>query len=157
MLIQRLQKELQDIAKNPNKYFVVAPSSDLLHWKATILGPEDTPYHNHQYHLLIDIPKNYPFSSPTVRFAQPCYHPNISTTGQICMDILSNKKWSPIQNISSVLISIISFLADPNCSSPLNAGAARIYDYDISQFNNLVQRVYQKADQQVYKDFPVLT
>lgn len=156
MSVQRLQKELKDIKKNPNRYFKVEPTSDLMQWKATILGPEDTPYENHQYHLLITIPQNYPFSAPVVRFAQPCYHPNVSTKGQICLDILKEHKWSPIQNISSILLSIISFLSDPNSSSPLNSDAARIYETDYSQYKILVSKVYLKADK-TFKDFPKLT
>lgn len=156
MSVQRLQKELKDIKKNPNRYFKVEPTSDLMQWKATILGPEDTPYENHQYHLLITIPQNYPFSAPVVRFAQPCYHPNVSTKGQICLDILKEHKWSPIQNISSILLSIISFLSDPNSSSPLNSDAARIYETDYDQYKILVSKVYLKADK-TFKDFPKLT
>lgn len=51
MSIHRLQKELRDIAQNPNKYFAVTASSNILEWKATILGPEQTPYEGHEYHL----------------------------------------------------------------------------------------------------------
>jgi len=154
-MLQRLQKELRDINKNPNKYFSVSPTSNFSVWNATILGPEKTFYENHIYHLYINIPQNYPFIAPTIKFAQPCYHPNVSTSGIICLDIL-NKKWSPIQNISSTLLSIISFLSDPNTESPLNPDAAKVYRANLIAYHNNVQKVYSKADPKFFKDFPTL-
>lgn len=105
--------------------------------------------------IYISIPNNYPFSAPVVKFAQPCYHPNVSTDGTICLDILTKKQfWTPIQNISSILISIISFLSDPNCSSPLNQDAARMHEVDSVEYAAIVKKVYHKANPKTFQKFP---
>lgn len=154
MSIQRLQKELYEIEKNPNNYFAISASYDIYQMKATIIGPEKTPYDGQEYHLYITVPKRYPFSPPIVKFAQPCYHPNVSSRGDICLDILKAEKWSPIQNISSILISIISFLSDPNTSSPLNPQAATMHDKNIEKYVETVKKVYLMRDNKSFKNFP---
>jgi ubiquitin-conjugating enzyme E2 D len=156
--LKRLQKELHDINKSQNPYFAVEASNDLMFWKATIKGPENTFYSNQIYHLTITIPNNYPFSAPKVRFMQPCYHPNISSRGDICLDIISKKqKWSPLQNITSVLLSIISFLSDPNPADPFNLEAARTYHKDKTKFAEIVKITYLCQNPKVFDSYPVIT
>jgi ubiquitin-protein ligase len=40
----------------------------------------------------------YPYQSPTVKFATPCFHPNVDTHGNICLDILK-EKWSALYEV----------------------------------------------------------
>uniref|UniRef100_A0A8B9IPB1 Ubiquitin conjugating enzyme E2 C n=1 Tax=Anser cygnoides TaxID=8845 RepID=A0A8B9IPB1_ANSCY len=58
-----------------------------------------------------------------VRFLTPCYHPNVDTQGNICLDILKDK-WSALYDVRTILLSIQSLLAEPNIESPLNTHAA---------------------------------
>jgi ubiquitin-protein ligase len=70
----------------------------------------------------------FPFNPPHVTFLTKIYHPNISVTGIICVDILKEQsKWSPSYDISTVMASIILLLDTPNPSSPLNGEAAKAY------------------------------
>ena len=124
--IKRLQKELDDIKKNDIPNLSAGPiNGNLFEWDAVILGPISTPYEGGVFNLNISIPSNYPFKPPIVIFKTKIYHPNINSSGSICLDILKNQ-WSPALTISKILLSICSLLSDPNPSDPLVPEIANI-------------------------------
>ena len=45
-----------------------------------------------------------------VKFETPCFHPNVDTHGNICLDILK-EKWSALYDVRTVLLSIQSLLS----------------------------------------------
>ena len=101
-------------AANPLETISAGPKGDdLFTWTATILGPEDSPYQGGIFFLDITFPHDYPFKPPRVVFLTKVYHPNVASTGAICLDILKDA-WSPALTISRVLLSISSLLTDPN-------------------------------------------
>ena len=123
----RLNKELKEMKKNNIINISTSPDRDnLFEWKAIILGPIDTPYQNGIYHIDISIPSNYPFNAPSFIFKTKIYHPNINSSGSICLDILKNQ-WSPALTISKVLLSICSLLSDPNPNDPLVPDIASVF------------------------------
>ena len=116
---QRLYKEYDDIKKNAPNNLSAGPINDnLFEWEAVILGPTETPYESGVFKLDIHIPINYPFNPPTCIFKTKIYHPNINSSGHICLDILKSN-WSPSLTISKILLSICSLLSDPNSNDPL--------------------------------------
>ena len=124
--IKRLQKELDDIKKNDIPNLSAGPiNGNLFEWDAVILGPISTPYEGGVFNLNISIPSNYPFKPPIVIFKTKIYHPNINSSGSICLDILKNQ-WSPALTISKILLSICSLLSDPNPNDPLVPDIANI-------------------------------
>lgn len=84
-------------------------------------------YEGLKYKLSLSFPSDYPFSAPTVRFETPCFHPNVDTQGNICLDILK-EEWSAAYNVRTILLSIRSLLGEPNNHSPLNQEAAQLWD-----------------------------
>ncbi|KAA8548407.1 hypothetical protein F0562_000091 [Nyssa sinensis] len=60
-----------------------------------------------------DFPIEYPFKPPIIKFLTKVYHPNVGADGTIHVDILGDQ-WSPALTIEKLLLSICSFLPDPN-------------------------------------------
>ena len=105
------------------------PDGDnLFLWIATIHGATSTPYQGLKYKLSIKFSPTYPFNPPKIKFISKCYHPNVDSEGNICLDILQDK-WSAIYNVQTILLSIQSLLGEPNNDSPLNIEAAQLWDH----------------------------
>ncbi len=65
------------------------PDGDnLFYWVATLTGGKGTVYEGLKYKLSLTFPSRYPYVPPVVKFVTPCYHPNVDTNGNICLDIL---------------------------------------------------------------------
>jgi ubiquitin-conjugating enzyme E2 D/E len=135
--IRRLHREYQDLLETP-VYSCRAwplPNKDMLEWKGLIAGPDDTPYAGGTFELLMQFSMEYPFKPPKVVFVTRIYHPNISSSGGICIDILKDA-WSPALTISKLLLSVCSLLADPNPSDPLVPEIAKILRDDPERFTS---------------------
>ena len=94
--------------------------------RALLIGPEGTPYAHCPLLFSVKIPENYPFNSPTVEIETSDgvtrFHPNLYTTGKVCLSILgtfSGPKWSSIMNLESIFMSIYSLLnSNPITNEP---------------------------------------
>jgi|EP01138_Halocafeteria_seosinensis_P005031 ubiquitin-conjugating enzyme E2 D/E len=137
MALKRIQKELADLGRDPPSNCSAGPvGDDLFTWQATIMGPSDSPYQGGVYFLNIKFPTDYPFKPPKVNFMTKIYHPNINSSGGICLDILKDQ-WSPALTISKVLLSICSLLTDPNPDDPLVPEIAHKYKTDREGYNRI--------------------
>jgi ubiquitin-conjugating enzyme E2 D/E len=127
---KRIEQEAKGMKMKPPDNCSGGPiDGNLLHWTATIIGPDKSPYEGGIFKLDIQFPKNYPFKAPTVKFVTKVYHPNIGRSGDICLDILKSQ-WSPALKLSKVLLSICSLLCDPNPDDPLSTEPATLYKND---------------------------
>ncbi len=130
MALRRIQRELQDLQKDPPASCSAGPvGEDLFQWEGVIFGPDASPYMGGVYKLKIQFPADYPFRPPHVQFATKIYHPNITATGLICIDTLKSQ-WSPALTISKVLLMITSLLTDPNPDDPFVPSIANQYKTD---------------------------
>ncbi|KAK3393644.1 ubiquitin-conjugating enzyme/RWD-like protein [Podospora didyma] len=145
---KRLQTELMHLMTSPAPGISAFPSADgnLLKWRATIEGPDDTPYAGLTFKLSFEFPSNYPYAPPTVLFLTPIYHPNVDFSGRICLDILKDK-WTAAYNIQTVLLSLQSLLGEPNNASPLNGEAAELWEKDPTLFKTKVLERHKDVDE----------
>lgn len=124
---KRIAKELESIKKDPPLSCSAGPEGDdIFHWTATIMGPDSSPYQGGVFYLNIVFPQNYPFKPPKVTFITKVYHPNINSSGGICLDVLKDQ-WSPALTIDKILLSICSLLTNPNPEDPLVPDIANQY------------------------------
>jgi ubiquitin-conjugating enzyme E2 D/E len=130
MAQKRITTELKELQRDPPSNCSAGPvGDDIFNWEGCIVGPEGTPFHGGMFKLSIQFPVDYPFRAPHMKFKTKIYHPNINSSGLICLDILKDK-WSPALTISKVLLSISSLLSDPNPDDPFVAEIANLYKQD---------------------------
>ncbi|XP_022094482.1 probable ubiquitin-conjugating enzyme E2 C isoform X1 [Acanthaster planci] len=141
---KRLQTELMQLMVSPPKGISAFPDGDnIFLWKATVEGSPDSMYEGLHYKLSMAFPSDYSVSAPKVKFLTPCFHPNVDTEGNICLDILK-EEWVPTYTVSSILLSIQGLLAAPNIKSPLNLQAAQLWE-NPAAFRKTLHEKY-KAD-----------
>ncbi|KNC48426.1 ubiquitin carrier protein [Thecamonas trahens ATCC 50062] len=135
--MKRLLREYKELSRSPPDGIAAAPVSDsnVFQWKVAMVGPEGSDYEGAFLTAVLDFPHNYPLAPPTMTFTTPVWHPNVYPSGKVCISILhegtdasgyesATERWSPIQSVLSIVLSVLSMLADPNDESPANVDAA---------------------------------
>ncbi|KAJ8653349.1 hypothetical protein O0I10_011000 [Lichtheimia ornata] len=158
-----LQRQYKELTKNPVPGFVVDLKNDsIFEWEVAIIGSPKTIYEGGYFKATMSFPEDYPFNPPTFRFNREFYHPNVYPDGRLCISILhppgddpvsgekADERWNPTQSVESVLVSIISLLADPNCSSPANVDAGVAYRKNRDLFDSIVKTQVEASK----KDIP---
>ncbi|KAI8393348.1 ubiquitin-conjugating enzyme E2 [Radiomyces spectabilis] len=90
--------------------------------------------------------------SPTMRFTCDFFHPNVYPNGTVCISILhppgddpnmyesSSERWSPVQSVEKILLSVVSMLAEPNDESGANVDACKIWRTDRNRYDEIVRQ-----------------
>ena len=117
---RRLTDEHHALMRDQPTHCNAAPTlqGDMSRWKATVLGPEGTPYYGGLFHLELAFPHNYPFTAPKVTFKTPIFHPSIDE--RINLGLLE-QDWTPECSVVQVLVSICLMLVQPGSSPTLGS------------------------------------
>ncbi|GJQ68190.1 crl [Trypoxylus dichotomus] len=140
--LRRLMAEYKQLTLNPPEGIIAGPINEenFFEWEALITGPED-----------------YPLSPPKMQFTCEMFHPNIYADGKVCISILhapgddpmgyesSAERWSPVQSVEKILLSVVSMLAEPNDESGANVDAAKMWRENREEFNNIAERIVRRT------------
>merc|ERR1712100_80986 len=153
-----LAKELARLTKDPVPGFNVEPASDDLYtWIVGLFGAPGTIYEGGYFKARMKFPETYPMDPPTMVMMQPMWHPNIYEDGRLCISILhppgddamsgelASERWNPTQSVTTVLLSVISMLSEPNISSPANVDASVMYRNNREEYNSIVLRQVEES------------
>ena len=86
---------------------------NLIHWKATVLGPKNSPYEGGTYLLDIFFPGDYPFKAPNIKFLTKIFNPYVNFDGKIYNFLISGE-WHPKKTCEQLIESIFHFIAEPD-------------------------------------------
>ena len=139
---RRILKELKEFENDSNTNITASlvDSDNIYKWSATIAGPTESPYEGGIFCLDINLPDSYPIKPPMISFKTKIYHPNINSSGAICLDILKSS-WSPALTIQKTLLSISSLLTDPNPDDPLDATAGKMFKNNYQEFFDTAKKI----------------
>jgi len=155
--VKRLMHEYKKMMEDPPPGIAAGPvdESNYFLWEAVIMGPEDTYYQGGVFTALLTFPSDYPMSPPKMRFTCPMWHPNIFPSGDVCISILHppgpdpnqyesiTERWSPVQSVEKILLSVVSMLSEPNDESPANVDAAKMWRTDKDAYAKRVKRTVE--------------
>jgi ubiquitin-protein ligase len=124
--LRRVAREVKKVYEFAAWASVAPIDNDMTKLLASIEGPPGTPYEHGIFWLSYEYPQNYPFVPPKVRFITRIYHPNVDSRGEICLDTLK-EAWTPVNEVVTVLTSILTLLTDPGLDDPLVVEIAQTF------------------------------
>ncbi|VDP10214.1 unnamed protein product [Soboliphyme baturini] len=148
-----------ELTLNPPEGIIAGPVSEenFFEWECLITGPEKTCFENGVFPAKLMFPSDYPLSPPKMVFTGEMFHPNVYPDGRVCISILhaagddpmgyetSAERWSPVQSVEKILLSVVSMLAEPNDESAANVNAAKMWRDDRKQFEDIANRIVRKS------------
>lgn len=103
----------QAFAAVRTEFCVSKVDSDERRWLVKLPGPPDTPYESGVYGVLLEFPKNYPWTPPSVSFQTPIWHPNVCpSTGAVEMQALF-PEWLFNVSVLDLLRRLVDMLRTP--------------------------------------------
>jgi len=131
-VIMSIAKELRKLTTEPlDGIKVQLNEEDVADIAAEITGPDQTPFEGGVFKVKLVLPSDYPSAPPKGYFLTRVYHPNISKTGEICVNTLK-KDWQSSHGIAHVLQVVRCLMINPFPESALNEEAGKDFmeDYD---------------------------
>jgi len=95
------------------------------------LTPRSGYYQGGEFKFKITLPDTYPNKAPTISALTKMYHPNISFSGNICLNILSSD-FNPSYRLEHYINALLWLLLNPNFDSQLNGSVKKdTYAFDV--------------------------
>lgn len=147
-IIRQVMKELQELTTSPPEGIKVTTNEeDITEVRASIEGPVGTPYADGLFRMKLVLGKDYPQAPPKGFFLTKIFHPNVSSSGEICVNVLK-KDWKPDLGVKHVLVTVKCLLIYPNPESALNEDAGKLLLEDYAAFSSrakMMTEIYARA------------
>jgi len=125
-VLHEVAKQLHSLQSDaPEGIKVFMNEGDLTDIQANIEGPAGTPYEGGLFKIKIVLGKDYPQSPPRGFFLTKIFHPNVSKSGEICVNTLK-RDWKADLGLKHILITVKCLLIYPNPESALNEEAGKL-------------------------------
>ncbi|PSR92390.1 ubiquitin-conjugating enzyme [Coniella lustricola] len=148
---KRLGKELAKIQASLPAGITLVSADNYEDWVLDIQVLDSNPlYLDKTFRLNFKFGDQYPIEPPEVTFAKLAdrpvpIHPHIYSNGIICLDLLGQQGWSPVQNVESICMSLQSMLTGntknerpPGDDDFVKSNRLRPKDIDFYYHNNKV-------------------
>lgn len=131
---QKMKREKEKESRNSFSSAVTfLPLLKIIIFKKNPLLPAGTPYEKGSFRLRLSLPADFPTCPPTAQFSTKIFHPNVSTSGDVCVNVLK-RDWSPGLGLRHVLVVVRCLLVEPFPESALNEEAGRLLLEDYGTF-----------------------
>lgn len=129
-----LVRELKALKQSPADGIRVSLNeSNVADVQAEIDGPTGTPFEGGRFRLKLVLGADFPRVPPKGYFITPIFHPNVSKSGDICVNTLK-QDWKPSHGIRHILMVIRCLLIEPFPESALNEEASRLALEDYHEY-----------------------
>jgi len=157
--LKRLMAEYKQLTLNPPEGIIAGPVNEenFFEWEALSRVPRAHVGRTACSVAKLSFPHDYPLSPPKMKFVTDLFHPNIYPDGRVCISILhapgedpmgyetSAERWSPVQSVEKILLSVVSMLAEPNDESAANVDASKMWRDDRTKFESIANLTVQKS------------
>ena len=143
---ERIRQEFTDLMNNPiteiGCTLGLPEEGNYYKWRATLLGPSDTPYKGGIFFLEIVFPQDYPNSKPMVYFLTPIYHLNVNShkvDNLAHLGIVTYSTvnwWKPEYTIRKVLTDLYAIFYSSNSDSPYSLEKAGEFRFNKALYEN---------------------
>ena len=165
-----LMNEFKALSRETWTHISLVDDSNIFAWNIALipLNP-DSLYYGGYFRARMTFTTNYPYSPPDFRFERPLWHPNVYPDGRLCISILhapgedvmsgeeAGERWSPVQRVESVLISVLSLLDDAEVSSPANVDAGVMLRTDPEGYKRKVRAEKERSLRDIPEGFVMPT
>eukprot|EP00756_Hemistasia_phaeocysticola_P066945 Hpha_TRINITY_DN9605_c0_g1::TRINITY_DN9605_c0_g1_i1::g.184364::m.184364/K10582/UBE2Q; ubiquitin-conjugating enzyme E2 Q len=93
----------------------------------------------------IEFPSEYPFRPPFLRVLRPRFKPRtgrVTIGGSICHELLTNKGWKPINDITSIIVTLRAEITDPEANARIDF--ENMADYSEAEAREAFHRVSER-------------
>eukprot|EP00045_Choanoeca_perplexa_P019418 m.2791 g.2791 ORF g.2791 m.2791 type:complete len:169 (-) comp4092_c0_seq1:779-1285(-) len=160
-----LKRQLKELTKEPVQGFSAGLKDDNIYlWEVVMMPPDETLYAGAIFKAELEFSKEYPSMPPTMKFVKVVpWHPNVYDNGNVCISILhppgddefgyedSGERWLPVHTVTTILLSVLSMISDPNDESPANVEAAKQWRDDRAGFQKRVRQCVRQSQELAFE------